>query len=168
MSKSESITGERFIPTEGQLPNKKTSKSLRYQFKDHEIISQSKEMAEYNNELARVEQERKRANSQFKAEKDRITAAIGLLSDNISTGYEMRSIEVDVFLNTPKDGEKTLVRSDNGTIVEVLPMSSEENQMDLPFGGEEEIAEDPEDEEEDIEDPDFPEEDFEDEEEDSY
>lgn len=92
----------------------KIQRSLRYDYNDQEKIQLSKELAECNNKLRSLEEEKKTYQAQMKATIAEQTERIGGLSLKITNGYEFREVECTVQLQYPKDGIKIVTRHDTG------------------------------------------------------
>lgn len=111
----------------------KTDRLLRYTFTDAEILEIGRQMAQAAQQRDRVEDERKSVMAQLKSRHEEASAKINLCSTRISAGYEMRSIMCEVHYDKPSTGRKTLYRLDNGEMVGIEDMSSEERQLQLRF-----------------------------------
>lgn len=112
------------------LPHKE-ERMLRYEFSKPEIFDLGRELAEANGKKARIESDKKRVVSDFTAQISSAENTIATLSQNISTGYEIRAVVCRVEYNHPSVGRKTIVRSDTHETVEVLEMTDYEMQGSL-------------------------------------
>lgn len=111
----------------------RVEKCLRYEFTQPEILELGKQLAEANSRLARIESDKKRVVADFGSQISNQQSAIQSMSQNISSGYEMRQIQCRVFFHTPSEGRKTIARLDTGEIVEVVEMTDDEMQEALPL-----------------------------------
>lgn len=84
------------------------------------------ELADASQKKRRLEDDKKQAMSQYKAEIDAADAEINAISQKISSGREIRMVECTVRYHTPQDGMKTIERNDTGEIVEVVKMTDSE------------------------------------------
>lgn len=84
------------------------------------------ELADVSQKKRRLEDDKKQAMSQYKAEIDAADAEINAISQKISSGREIRMVECTVRYHTPQDGMKTIERNDTGEIVEVVKMTDSE------------------------------------------
>ena len=84
------------------------------------------ELADASQKKTRLEDDKKQAMSQYKAEIDAADAEINAISQKISSGREIRMVECTVRYHTPQDGMKTIERNDTGEIVEVVKMTDSE------------------------------------------
>lgn len=105
---------------------------LRYNYNNVEKLVFADKMAEAQKQIGYIEDEKKRANTQFKSRLEMATAERDEMMDRIQTGYEVREVSCTVTANYPEAGVKTVRRSDNGEIVKVEAMTDGERQMSLP------------------------------------
>lgn len=77
-------------------------------------------------EIARIENEKKRLAGIREENLE--------LSRKFNKGTTERSIICDIIYNKPKNGEKTIIRTDTGETVQVLRMTAQELQEDMEFG----------------------------------
>jgi hypothetical protein len=106
-------------------------RELKCTFTEKEIQEKAKALAYNCNLRDQAEEEKKSVTSDFKAKIDSYTATISSLSNNINNGWEYRSIDCEVQMDTPKEGVKRIVRKDTGEVVEELAMTPEEMQFEL-------------------------------------
>lgn len=109
------------------------TKSLKHIFNDAELLQIGKDLADKANELASLEDDKKRVTSDFKAKIDTVTAEIGIMSRNISTGNEYRMIKCSQAFHVPHPGKKTITRLDTFEVVQISDMTTEEMQQHLPI-----------------------------------
>ena len=115
------------------MRSNKVEKCLRYEFSQSEILELGKTLAEANSKLARIEQDKKRVTADFGSQISNQQSLIQTVSQNISSGYEMRQIICHVVYNHPAQGRKTIVRTDTEEIVEIVEMTDDELQEQLPL-----------------------------------
>ena len=77
------------------------------------------------------EEEKKRADADFKGLIETQSALIKRESRRISIGYEYRNVECRVDYDSPALGKKSIVRLDTGELVEELAMDADEAQGTL-------------------------------------
>jgi hypothetical protein len=112
---------------------KKEKRFLRCRFTPEELLEVGKTLADATNALVGLEEDKKRVMSDFKAKLDAKNADITIASNKISTGYENRSVECDLVMNTPTEGKKTVIRTDTKEKVGVEEMSEQELNPELPL-----------------------------------
>ena len=104
----------------------KITKLLECKLTPEELQRYGMQLAHQNQELARLEDRKKRAMSQLKSEIDAAQAEINCIAQTLARGYEEREVECEILYNTPEDGIKTIRRTDTGETIQVLQMSREE------------------------------------------
>ena len=82
-----------------------------------------------NQKKARLEDAKKQAMSQYKAEIDAVDASINAIASKLARGSEYRTVECTILYNTPIDGQKTVVRDDTGDTVSVEQMTDDEKAL---------------------------------------
>ncbi len=102
---------------------------LRCELTDTEIADTARDLARANSRKASIDQQKKEADAQLKAEIQAQESIIARLSALINSGHEYRNIECRVELDTPTSGRKTIVRLDTGEIVSEKPMTDADRQM---------------------------------------
>ena len=120
-------------PVKPALPDKKIEQQLRCSFTEKELLEIGKKLAEATTLLAQQEEEAKAVAKQLKAKCEQTAAKVSENSTKISSGYEYRSVRCLVKYDTPKTGQKTIIRLDTGEVVEVAEMSMAESQLGLPL-----------------------------------
>lgn len=120
---------------------KKISLSLRCNLTDQEKIAAGKELAETTNRLTELENDKSRVVSDFKAKITAEEAQVAMISNKVRSGYEFRDVECVVTYDTPKPGQKEIVRLDTKEVVRVEQMSEAEKQRDLPLEDDEGASE---------------------------
>ena len=106
---------------------------LRCDFTPEELREFSKDLARKTAELSQAEEDKKAAVSQFADVIAATRAATSRLARNINSGYEMRSVECEVLLDTPVRATARLVRLDTGETVKERAMTGNEMQATLPL-----------------------------------
>lgn len=114
------------------------TKYLKCEFTADEITTRARELAASNRKRADLEQEKKEIDSDLKGKIEAENTKIKRLSDEIAQGFEFRHTECRVELDTPAQGQKTVVRLDTGEVVSIERMTDEDRQMALAL--EEEAA----------------------------
>lgn len=118
-------------------PDKTIKRYLRHNFSDADRAEIAKELASANLQKKRVEDEKKSVNSDFKSRLDRLDADINKLSQSLSSDFEMRNVECEVYYDLPEKGLKTIVNGETHETVSVEKMDPDEMQMPLEgIGGE--------------------------------
>ena len=109
----------------------KTEKHLRCIFTEAELLVQGKKLAELNNELVSIENDKKRVTDDFKAKASAVEADISITSNNIRSGYEYRKVPCTIRFEDPSEGLKTTYRDDTGEQVSCEALTPEEKQRKL-------------------------------------
>ena len=120
-------------PAKPARPDHEIELQLRCPFTDKELLELGKKMAESTTLLAQQETEAKAIANQLKAKCNATAARISEASSKITAGYEFRAIRCITKYDTPKTGQKTVIRTDTGETVEVTEMSLQEMQLPLPL-----------------------------------
>lgn len=113
--------------------SKLETRTLSCQLTDKEKLSISLDLAECTSMIARIEAEKKSINADFKSKSEAKKARINELVQKIETGAEHRDVECEVFFHEPKPRHKRIVRTDTGAEVEVLVMTGQDLQQELPI-----------------------------------
>lgn len=131
MSKTKSKTTP--PPAKPAIPDREIELYLRCHFTEKETLELGKKLAESSNTLEQQTAEAKAIAKQHKAKCDQTAAKVREFSTKISTGYESRPIRCIVKYNSPKTGQKTILRTDLNEIVDVEEMTMGEMQIPLPL-----------------------------------
>lgn len=123
-------------------PDKTIKRYLRHDFSDADRAEIAKELASANLQKKRVEDEKKSVNSDFKSRLDRLDADINKLSQSLSSDFEMRNVECEVYYDAPEKGLKTVINGETREVVAVEKMDPDEMQMPLSGIGGEGVAPD--------------------------
>lgn len=105
----------------------------KYVFTNSDKLELGNKLAEANNKLSELDDERKRVTSDYKARMDGIQADVNLLSGKISNGYETRMTECFVEMH-PGLKEKYYVNAQTFVIECVKAMQPGDFQAELPIG----------------------------------
>jgi len=106
---------------------------LRVEFTPEEIKNFSSDLARKTAELSQAEEDKKAAVAQFADQLASAKATVSRLARNINSGYEMRNVDCEVTLHSPKKGLARIIRLDTGEEVNVRPMTADELQEKLPL-----------------------------------
>lgn len=106
---------------------------LKYTFSSEERLRMGDELASAHNRIESIETEEAVVKAQFKERKASVEQSVTSLSRNLSTGFEMRNIEVRLDWDTPNVNEVQYVRTDTGEVVKTRPFTEAERQQDLPL-----------------------------------
>lgn len=110
---------------------KKSWRHLRCKFNNEELLVIGRELAENNNALSALEDDKARVVSDFAAKIKASEAKISIASSKIQTGYEFRDVRITIMLNAPTIGQKTIHRDDLNELVVVEEMTPDELQPEL-------------------------------------
>ncbi len=102
---------------------------------EKELLEYGQQLSRRNNEVTRLESQKKATVSEYTAKVDAAKAEINSLSEKVSTGREFRKVEIRTEFNTPINGQKTIIRNDINEIYKVTNMTADEIQ-DLIIDGE--------------------------------
>ena len=108
------------------------TRELPCKLTDEELLKYGKEFAESVNKLNRLEDSKKSYVSQIKAQIESAQAQVNLLSNKIATGEEYRKVECNIKWDWV-NGEKSIIRTDTGEIVQTVIITEEEKQEQLDF-----------------------------------
>lgn len=106
----------------------KEKRNLRYQFTKEELLEQGKQLAEITSRITQLEEDKKRVVSDFSAKLNAASAESSVISNKITSGYELRLIDCVAYLNTPRAGFKQILRVDTREQVAVEEMTQEDSQ----------------------------------------
>lgn len=95
------------------MPYQQTAyRELPYTFTDPELMVVAKTLSEKLREQQNIEENKKTAVSQYDGQLKAVKSIVAVLSENVRRGHEYRSIECKVYLDTPRKGFKTVIRTD--------------------------------------------------------
>lgn len=106
---------------------------LKYTFSSDERLRMGDDLASAHNRIESIETEEAVVKAQFKERKASVEQSVTSLSRNLSTGFEMRNIDVRLDWDTPNVNEVQYVRTDTGEVVKTRPFTEAERQQDLPL-----------------------------------
>ncbi len=109
------------------------SEHLEVRFTDVEKLEMGRDVARLNQEKRRLEQKLGEIKKQLAGEISAKETEIDRLMDLLSNGYEYRQVECRIDLDTPKQGQASIVRLDTEEVVRVRRMNEEELQIKLPL-----------------------------------
>ena len=115
------------------IGREKSTRMLLVRLINDELLAIGKHLAAEQDEIDRVEDQRKKAASQFKAQTEAHRAQIRIHSMAIATGEERRRVECETVWDYT-DGKVTVTRCDTGEVIEERALRDEEAQMEM--GGE--------------------------------
>jgi hypothetical protein len=90
------------------------TRNLRHDFSAVEVHDLSVKLANKNKEKVLLEGEQKSVQSQYASKLKVITSEINILANQVSDGWELREVEVEIEFHKPTKGMKTITRKDNG------------------------------------------------------
>jgi hypothetical protein len=114
----------------------KDTRQLRYTFTKDELREQGRKLADQLEEADRLEKELKEIKSQFKAKLEAVGGQVAVLRNNISTGYELRNVDVEYQLDVPGKGWKRVLRLDTNETLGDEKLSASEVQVLLDLENE--------------------------------
>lgn len=110
---------------------RKASEMFRIPFTEDEMREKSKELAMKHQEANRIKDEKSSVMQQFSGRIKEVETRIQVLSDQVSTGSELRSVRCEWHMNVPRQGRKTLFRTDTLDKVREEEMLDNDCQMVL-------------------------------------
>lgn len=112
----------------------KSSEYLRRDFTPTELASESQTLARVTQELAMLEEQKKKITSEISASIKAKQTEVLDASRRVSQGYEYTMVDCEWHFDQPELGLKQLVRMDTGEVVREAVMSDEEKQQWLALG----------------------------------
>ncbi len=91
---------------------KTTKKTLQHKFTDEEQRGLARDLAVKTQELRSLEDSKASAVASYGSQIKFAKETIGLLSDKVASGFEMREIECTVEFHTPEQNKKRITRTD--------------------------------------------------------
>lgn len=118
-----------------QSPTRKVKETmfLRWDFSDAELKQFSSDMARNSAEQSEAEESKKAVVAQFTEKISAAKAKVSSLARKINSGYEMRDVRCEIWLDFPEAGRARILRLDTNEIVSERAMSETERQMVLDF-----------------------------------
>ena len=94
------------------MEQSKERKTLKYLFSDREKLILAGELANKQQELRQLEDQKKSINSEYASRINIAREHININADKLASGYEMREIDCKVQYHTPEQNKKLLLRLD--------------------------------------------------------
>lgn len=113
------------------MPRQETVSAI-YKFTDAEAMQNAKDLAEKLNEATRIENQFASIKAEFKAKTERVKAEIGVLTNKVGSGEEVREYRCTVELDIPNKQRK-YIDLNTGEIIKTEPFHVEDYQTQLPF-----------------------------------
>lgn len=105
---------------------------LPVRYTDPERLDLAEQLARASQAKQDAEDQKKAQDAEYKEQLEGLNLAIKRLSRKLTAGHEMRNVQCKWILEDPTPKEKTLVRTDTGEIVRVVPMQDRDFQEVLP------------------------------------
>ena len=121
--------------------NKKQVEYLQYKFSDAEIRVLSQDAGRIDQEMKTLENRLDQIKKSLAGELAEKKTELSKLMAKMAGGFEYRNVDCEIQLDTPKQGQASIVRLDTDEVVKVRRMTDEELQIQLPLEGE--VAEEP-------------------------
>lgn len=118
----------RILPTIPHTNMKKELHTIRYSFTPYEIAQKSTQLAETCGDKSRLAEEKKSVMSDYKAKIDAKDSVIGLLSNHITNGYEIKSVECDVEYDFHAGLKRYFWQ---GELYDTRPMDDNDRQLEI-------------------------------------
>jgi hypothetical protein len=106
----------------------KIEELLKCELTNDELIVKGNELSKKNQEISRLENNKKAITSEYSAKINAAVAEIETLSLAISSRSEDRQVKCEIKYNNPVEGQKTIIRCDTSAIVRIIMMDDEEKQ----------------------------------------
>lgn len=103
---------------------------VKHVFDEDELRELGGKLADEEFNLASAQMEKAQTTSNHNAVIKNINGTITKLATAIKDGFEMREVECNVRMNDPREGKKTVTRSDNGESF-VEDMTDDDNDLFL-------------------------------------
>jgi len=113
---------------------------LKCDLTEHEVNDIAKEMSERLNQKSLLENEKKESNKKYSREISYYEKKIVDAGILINQGYEEREVDVEIKMNHPKKGLKTITRKDNNESWEE-PMVLDDHDLFTSMGMEIDVEE---------------------------
>jgi len=112
--------------------------SIRRYFGDEELAVLHEQLVVQVGEVKDLRGQKTQANTIINAQIKTAEKSVWDTQEKLATGYESIDVEVVPVMDTPKPGQKTIIRCDTSEKLRVEPMTARERQMSLGFepGGE--------------------------------
>lgn len=105
-------------------------KQVKYTFSNQEMLDLGKDLAGKTTDLGNISDEAKSVAKGYKSKEAEIEGSIGVLTEKIKTGYELRPMKCRVVFRS-RDGKKDYFRADTGELALTEQMTNADLQMDL-------------------------------------
>ena len=115
------------------IQSERFSRSLPVRFTPDELRTKADEMAEKYARVSALEEEKKQVASDYKSRIDVLSSEVATLSRHISQKQEYQQVPCFAYLDWPKYGEKTIVRTDTNETVSVETMGPADRQLAIQF-----------------------------------
>ena len=115
------------------IQSERFSRSLPVRFTPDELRTKADEMAEKYARVQALEDEKKQVASDYKGRIDVLSSEVATLSRHISQKQEYQQVPCFAYLDWPKYGEKTIVRTDTNETVSVETMGPADRQLAIQF-----------------------------------
>ena len=126
------------MPTKKESFTKQSTYRCKYRFTDAELLTIGRSLAESNEKLGALEEEKKRVTSDFAAKIAGAEADVSIAVNEIRSGYEWRDMPVTIHFNEPTSGRKQFIRDDTAEIVGNEAMDDRDKQTLLELETEKE------------------------------
>lgn len=115
------------------IQSERFSRSPPVRFTTDELRTKADEMAEKYARVQALEDEKKQVTSDYKGRTDALSAEVATLSRHISQKQEYQHAPCFAYLDWPKFGEKTIIRTDTNETVGVETMGPADRQLAIQF-----------------------------------
>lgn len=115
------------------IQSERFSRSLPVRFTPDELRTKADEMAEKYARVQALEDEKKQVASDYKGRIDVLSSEVATLSRHISQKQEYQQVPCFAYLDWPKYGEKTIVRTDTNETVSIETMGPADRQLAIQF-----------------------------------
>jgi hypothetical protein len=102
-----------------------TTRRLQRKLGEEQLLAIGKEMSDKVLEIESIETAKKRITP--------LREEMTLLGSKYNSGFEDVEIQCDIVYNYPEPGKKSVIRPDTKETIEVVDMTQEDLQEDLPF-----------------------------------
>ncbi len=115
------------------MTNKKQVEYLQYKFSDAEIRVLSQDAGRIDQEMKTLENRMDQIKKSLAGEIAEKKTELSKLMAKLAGGFEYRNVDCEIQLDTPKQGQASIVRLDTDEVIKVRRMTDEELQITLPL-----------------------------------
>ncbi len=108
--------------------------SVKYEFGPNELRALGMDLARATAQVYELEAEKKAVAARFAGEIKRANKQVSEITTKLNNGYELRDVAVRVVMDLPREGMKSIFRTDTQELLREEVMTPEERQRPLEMG----------------------------------